>query len=392
MIRLYTSSLNIKQKVMIKHFFRMLGFYVETLCKIDDTINKSDVYIHVIDDDYVRENGTQGSFKDESNTILVMIGNWNLDSHYLLNAKLIKDKDDNSKNILKGIIQAIGSMIDNGSTWAKRAENVLDIYIKYDIIFIELYALKVESEELYEMATKNLVAARDELSKALENNPVAQCAYTRIRYEINKVCKINGYQYGTEGILKLCNERINKTWAKLLKADIQCELDNDWYNSINNYDIPGHSYCYYRVGRIYTLYIRDYNNAIKLFNNAIKLKSNYYKAMYMLGIIYSRKDRDTTKENYDPNKAIEYFKLVIKTLQTKRDKHLLSLTEMEYMYKSYMCISNLYSVTDKLDGLRYKEAAKSLKTEALKTLYLEEVEQDKSLYDVIISNAVKIFE
>ena len=388
LINIYHGTNNIKPKVLLQHFLRTIGFYVEHIMgEFHARKSEAVAEVYIIDNNYVDEYGTQINYEDDK-SILIFSDEWSL-KDLLLRAKAVSYDEMNEKKFLVDFIDALDEimegkiscerLIHSDLQWKETVTSVADAYIKHDIMPVTQYTRCFHAQDnLYHMALRNYVQFINELRDLSQDNDSSLLKYILLyaQFELNRICKQNNYEYyvSNSKLLLFCEQLISKFNTNeelcLLRADILFELQDDWLEAWKYYQVKPVRHCsyvYYKCGRIARLYLSDYDNAIPLLKRAIEMKPDYYQAIYQLASCY-----EMTGE-YEA--SIECFLQISEVCKKKYRYHLLAPIELEYLYKSYIKVAliNQNRLGNNLAAYEYSEMAERIKKEAEDTTFLGQV-------------------
>lgn len=210
----------------------------------------------------------------------------------------------------------------------------------------------------------------------LGQHDLLEYALVYAKYEINLICKknLNQYLYSVEGLLTQCEKLISKHAENeelyLLRADIQLELQDRWLWACDDFADPHIAHCAYadyKRGKIFNVYLEEYDSAEHLLTRAVRKKKDYVYAWYQLGSCY--------EEQAKYQKAIDAFSTILKVLNDKYTRNLLAPMEMEYMYKAAMRIAVVYKTRlgDYVSAYAYNDFAEHIRNKDAMKDYLKQI-------------------
>lgn len=101
-IRMFYSNIDTKPRVLITHFVRFLGFYVDGITNKDNIVLsnvESMMDIYIISDAYVEERTISIDVEEEEKSILIYLDGWRAED--LKNAQFINYEDQADRVFLK---------------------------------------------------------------------------------------------------------------------------------------------------------------------------------------------------------------------------------------------------------------------------------------------------
>ena len=388
LIRLYYNSIDVMPSVLIRHFARYIGLYVEENPDQKSIDNHSLADIYIISDEYVKEQNTFLDVPYEDRTILVMKDGYRTDD---TRVKAVYYDDEPIDKFLRKLFHVICDLIEAHGTesvmmmqrntdYRTIIDHVIDAYVSNDIMQASLFNRCFYKENsLYEMAIKRykqFISDIDRGFSEFEHSDLLKYVMTYAKYEINLVCRknIKKYEYDTKEMMDLCEYLRRKHPGNeelyLLKADIQLELLDRWLWACDDFadaHIAHCAYAYYKRWNIYNYYLKEYDNAKYLLKHAVKKKEDYVYAWYQLGVCYD------AQAKY--NKAIKAFKKILNILKSKYIQNVLAPMEMEYMYKAAMRIAVVYKTRlgDYVSAYAYNDFAESIRKRNATKGYVEQI-------------------
>lgn len=382
LIRLYYSSITIMPKLLLCHFLRYLGFYIEEIYnnKVTATQAVSVADVFIIGDGYTHDFGNQVNIGSENigKSVIICTNGWKV-SHlddvktilYYENdeqqLQFLVDFIDNLHPIIKQTISR-SRLIRSLKKWKKNAHEIARLYCKYEIMPISQYSRCFYKEkELFDIALRryeDYIHGLQELQSAIDRDTdLLQYSILYAKYELDSACKQNNYEYkyDTQDLLLQCNDLLELYGSNeallFLKADILFELKGRWIQAFDLYQNRGISHCaygYYKSGKIYRRYIKDYQVAIALLEKAVEVKPDYYAAWYQLALSHEEKGayQDVVRE----------CKEILNILSRRFWNHLLSPLELEYYYKvcNKIALISRYYLEDTITAIKYKTHVKNV--------------------------------
>lgn len=388
LIRLYYNSIDIKPSVLIRHFARYLGLYVEENPAQKSVDNSSLADIYIISDEYFGEKDTFLDVPFEDKTILVLKDGYRTDD---TRVKAVYYNDGPEKMFLEKLFHMVCDLVvtyqmepvlmtQRNTDYIEIIDYVIDAYVSNNIMQASLFNRCFYKEKnLYQMAInkyKHFISDIDHGFDMFRHSDLLEYVLIYAKYEINLICKknIKQMEYLIESILDPCEDLLGKHPGNeelyLLKADIQLELQDRWLWACDDFAesrIAHCAYAQYKRGKIFNLYLEEYDNAEYLLKRAVRKKKDYVYAWYQLGVCYDAQARY--------HKAIEAFDKILDVLRDKYFKNLLAPMEMEYMYKAAMRIAVVYKTRlgDYVSAYAYNDFAESIRKKNSIKGYVEQI-------------------
>lgn len=415
LIRLYYDSIDVKPSVLIRHFARYLGIYVEENPDRDedDSDNVSLAEIYIISDAYFGETEGFLDVSDEDRAILVLKDHFKTDDQRIKAVYYDDDADDaNDKEFLCRLLDEICGLIEtydtgqtvlmqSGAEYRAIIHYVISAYLESNILQASLFNRCFYKEKrLYHMASdkyKRFILDVERGFSYFRNSDLLEYVLLYAKYEMNIICKKNlyNYPYSSDDLMDQCEELLGRHPENeelyLLKADIQFELQDRWLWACDDFADPHimhYAYAEYRRGKILRLYLEEYIDAEYLLKGAVKKNRNYVYAWYQLGICYD--------EQAKYKEAVDAFHTIVEILKERYTRQLLAPVEVEYLYKAVMQIANVHKnrLEDYTSAYAYDYLAKDIRNHNAIKGYLERLWKDQdSMEDVeafqIIDNALK---
>ena len=394
-------------KVLLNQFFRYMGFYVEEIVgntKPSDKQSSFDIY--VVGDEYWKEKG--GSFViDNIEKAIFIFAQTKQETQEVEEAHIVRYSED-LYTFLKTLIVKMCDIYDSQISLERRLwDNVKNLretlsymaekYLDNGILHATIYArCFYEQERLREMAFdsyRGFIQAMEQYSDDTGND-YAKYVVNYAKFEFDLICQKNSYElyYPVELIKNECMKLVEKyegnEQLRIFQADVDWELDDFWSKAANEFGdvrISECAYALYKRGKIIKNYTKDCEIAINFQKWAIRYKEDYYCAWYQMAVCY--------EELGDYRNAIEALEKICVILNGKLQKHLLSPTDLDYIYKSVSGIVRLYA-EEKRDFHKVNEYWKLIKVlekevENTGFLYLvwPEISNDLELQEIIIETS-----
>lgn len=411
LVRLYYSSMDVRPSVLVRHFVRYLGLYVEENFEKGNINSHSLADIYIISDEFFCDEDTVLEVPYEDKTILIMMDGFKTDDSRIKTVYYSDDPFDD-KEFLEQLFWALNNVIESygldspvlmqsDQGYREVIESIIDAYVSSSLLQASLFGRCFYGEislcnimiEKYE----KFIAGLEKKYLSMEKSDLLEYAVMYAKYELDLICKKNLYNfhYASGDLLDKCTELLDRHTENeelyLLKADIQYELQDRWLWACDDFAEPHISHCAYtdyRRGKIFRAYLEEYDNAEYLLKRAVQRKKDYVYAWYQLGICYEK------KAQYQ--KAIHSFNQIKSILSKRYNKHLLAPIEVEYLYKAVMRIAVIYKIKywDYGSAYAYNELAESIRDSNVIEGYLEqlwigieEIENEEVFQ--IIDNALK---
>lgn len=388
-IKLYNSDIDIQPSVMLHHFLRYLGFYVEEV--VDDSQNdetESIADIYIISNGFMDKREEKAFIADEEKTILILKDDWNVDEGLI---RCVNYDEENQKRFLMRFTEKLAELLEeyvgeglcllqSDINWREIMQFIAEVYADSELLQASLFTrCFYKQNTLYHMAMRRY----GRFTKKIEDSGIAwfsedfiQYVLLYAKYEVDLICKKNHFEnhFDAEDMLQRCDELLEEysenEELQLLRADILFELQDKWLLACDRYAEPavGHcAYADYKRGKIFRSYLEEYDNAKLILKRAIRKNRLYYNAWYQLGECYE------TQGDY--TKAIEVFEEIYKILKRKYKQQLLAPMEMEYLYKGVMKIAAIYKtrMTDYTSAAVYNELAMEIRGAHAMDKYIEAV-------------------
>lgn len=411
LIRLYSNSIDINPNALLKHFLRFLGFYVDEKLEDDDKDEIDSVAdIYIISSAFVDKCSSFLENIDKNKTILILKDGYHSDDD--VKQLLYNDESEFIQTFLMNLTEEIADIIhknkrrkalllQKSDDWKRSAQFVAKQYAQNKLLKASLFTrCFYEHNKFYKWGINRYQRFIEKVREYAYVNDRLYSDYLSYvllysKYEANLISKKNSYkyQYDTEELLGQCNKLLQKynenEELHLLRADIIFELNDNWMDGCDLYadkEVSHCSYAYFKSGKIFKNYYKDYGNAIILLKHALSKNLHYFQAWYQLGDCYEHQGLYS--------KSIESFENVRKVLNTKLKKKLLAPIEMEYIYKAIMKIAVIYKVRlgDYQSAYAYSELASEIREKSVITNYVDiEWGKEDDIEDAVneIDKAVK---
>lgn len=389
LVRLYYNSMDVKPKVLIRHFLRYLGLYVEEVT--DDS--KQSAVSSVADIYYICSAGEYESYAadcwDFSKAVFIFRdGALPVQESEI---SIVYKENEKDVDFLKEFLMKLSVVFRQQNTetgrlvrYTAKLEEILKsiavLYVNNNIMQSVLYTkCFYKQEELYRRALKHYTAFLGQLNQLQvedDNEDMMKYIISYSKFEVNLICKNNSYEflYPVEDLLEVCQELAKKYSSNeqihILTADIKLELEERWLEASDEYasaQLAHCAYAYYKWGRIVRKYLKDYESALPILKKAVEIKPDYFAAWYQIGMCLEKKS--------DYFGALKAFQKIGGILERKYKNHLLAPVELEYLFKSLMKMAQIYKteLDNYVTAYAYSDLAESVKVEAGNTTYLSHV-------------------
>ena len=387
-IRLYYGSDCMQPKLLLSHFFRCIGFYVEEIsgqARVSKAEPAAEIYL--ISFEYVQEHGKLINFEKPENKILICFGGFRTDA-FEEGLQVIDWKENNDLGLLQDVIRALNAILQSKKeqpdhiysgckAWKDLVEAAARFYVKNELMPIIRYSHYFYGEKhlfqrIYRAYTQ-YIADLQSLDEFLQED-LLQYMILYAKFELDLSCKKNHYILWTDskGLIVECETLIKKyntnEELRIMLADARFELENDWLQALDDYQFPGLWHCrysYLKCGRIVRLYMKEYVSAINILKKALEFKSDYFEAEYQLAECYEAMGLYT--------KACTVYENIMKQFKQKYSVHMMSPFELEYLYKAMVKIALISQnhLLDLLTASEYVKESEKLKKEITNHKYLE---------------------
>lgn len=390
LVRLYYNSIEVKPKVLIHHFLRYLGLYIEESAGDNESYPISSVAdIYYIGSRSEYESKVL-SFAGSSKAILIFKDGIMSEQEKADNYIIYREDEQDScffNELIKHLCGVLsyqneenGSLLRYNHRLEEALKCVSKAYVNNNIMQSTLYTrCFYKQEELYRRALKHYTAFVEQMSKLQveeDNMDMMKYIISYSKFEVNLICKNNSYEflYPVEDLLAVCQELAKKYSSNeqihILTADIKLELEERWLEASEEYasaQLAHCAYAYYKWGRIVRKYLKDYESALPILKKAVELKPDYFAAWYQIGMCLEKKS--------DYFGAIKAFQKIGGILERKYKNHLLAPVELEYLFKALMKMAQIYKTElgNYVTAYAYSDLAESVKVEAGDTTYLSHV-------------------
>lgn len=357
LIRMIYNTMDIEPSVLVHHFLRFFGFYIEANSKESESFGvESLVDIYIVGDRFVKHEDFSIDVDEEEKAILILKDGWGVSD---LGIRSITYKDDITMEcFLHQLVDEVADVLTSNDVfnprilqreddWVRAMHYIADVYADVNLLEASLFGrCFYKQTDLYQWAIRKyrrFINRVEKYGEIFEYSDFVKYVLLYARYEVDLTCKNNffDYQYQPKMLLKECNELLWKYRENeelhLIKADILYELEDKWLDAANVYldfEINHCGYAYYKCGRIYRSCFEEYDKAIALLTKATQCNEQYYQAWYQLGESY------VSLGKY--RKAIKAFERITRILREKYLKHIISPLEMEYLYKAFLRIGIIY--------------------------------------------------
>lgn len=356
-IRMFYSNLDTKPRILISHFSRYLGFYVEDIAgntKESDVESLLDIYI--VSDEYVKQTGRSLDIKNEEKTIVIYMDGWDSKEqkkvHYIRYDDEVKDDE-----FLRELWDCMFGILFVRRDIARRligcSESVKEMLPKFICLYVENNILQMSiytrcssaHRDMFRMALYkyvNFIERIEELHNPASENDLIKYMRLLAFYEIDIICKVNAYQTyrPPAAIQEECEALLRKYGDNeelhIIQADISLHLNGVWNKAGNEFSdvrLTECAYAYLRKGNILRNYVRDRDAALYAYERAVEKKEDYFIAWFQMG--------ECAKEQAKYRNAVFSYGKVIEILRGRHYRHMLSPLEIEYLFKAVMEIAQI---------------------------------------------------
>ncbi len=398
-IRMFYSNIDTKPRVLITHFVRFLGFYVEGITNKDNiVINnvESVIDIYIISDAYVEERTTSIEVQEEEKSILIYLDGWGSDDLQDLLSIHYDDQADQIflQQLSQHILHIVSRRVDRNKRLIGSADSLRGLlgvfikqYIDNDILQITLFARCFRAHYvLYKIVQKkyrSFVAWLEQMAASEYACDLTNYMCVRSKYEVDLICKVNGFKlyFDPEELREVCEELLRKyvdnETLHILQADISFELNEVWNKAGNEYaDIRLNdcAYAYLKQGIILQNYVRDLDTALLAYRVAVQEKEDYYLAWSQMGECYEKQNKHS--------RAADAYEQVCLILSGRYHQHVLAPLEIEHLYNAVVrsAVINEVMLRNYALARYYRELAKSILEEIDRDDYFKLVWDDEKAY------------
>lgn len=409
-IRMFYSNVDTKPRVLINHFVRYLGFFVEEIT--GDTM-ESDVEslldIYIISDAFIEENSIRLDIKNEEKTILIWLDGWRTELAQDMFA-IRYDESMEDADFLEEFCYYMTKILSTRIDFSRRligsvddVEEVLDdfigIYIDNNILQMSLFArCYYASDELFAVAFqayKDFILGLGEIENKYLFGDLVRYMELLACYELDMICKRNSYSMKYkpdilhEESKALLRKYVENEELHILQADINLYLRRIWNKAGNEYAdirLRDCAYMYLKQGDILRKHVNDLETAISAYEEAVKRKADYYIAYYRMGKCYKK------LRQYE--NAMQSYQQVYVILERRYQLHVLSPLEITYLFKAankLVEISEIDLYSSRL-AKQFAELAEKVKNEIIIGNYFKEVWNDVgafSRYFPLVKNELR---
>lgn len=398
-IRMFYSNIDTKPRVLITHFVRFLGFYLEGITNKDNIVTndvESMIDIYIISDAYVEERTTSIDVKEEEKSILIYLDGWG--SEDLQDVLSISYEDQTDLIFLKQFSRCMlrvlsrrldrnKRLINSTDNLGKLLEDFIKRYVESEILQITLFGRCFRAHrDFYRTVQKqyrDFISWLDQTAVLEYPGDLTKYMCVRSKYEVDLICKVNHFElyFDPMDLREECEELLRKyvdnETLHILQADISFELSDVWNKAGNEYAdirLDDCAYAYLKQGNILQNYVRDLKAALLAYGIAVQEKEDYYLAWFQMGECYLKQNKYS--------QAIEAYEQVCSVLSGRYYRHVLAPLEIEYLYDAVVKIAAINEVKIKNYALarHYKELAKSILEEIDRDDYFRLVWDDEKAY------------
>lgn len=312
-INLFCSSLDTKPRLLISHFARYLGFYVEEITKntnIDTEDSSLDIYL--ISDNFVNENTVMFNPKFPHKTLCIGVEDYQIPQY-----SCIQWNTSNEVEFLKNLSYYITEMSVNtfiNKRWLIDFDIIIDqfiqIYIQDKIFQVYQYSSIINKDFFNKTIQKYLhfIKKLEQIEESTKSNFIKYIlCYTK--FEVNCLSKLNNFSSPFnskelyESCMSLLMEYRNNEMLHILCADINYLFLNKWNiadNEYSDYHIINLIYPYFQQANIAYSCLKDENSALQMYTQLVQAKPDYNDAWFKIATHYQKKIQwNMAKEAYE---------------------------------------------------------------------------------------------
>ena len=393
-IRMYYSNLDTKPRILISHFSRYLGLYVEDVAgntKESDVESLADVYI--VSDAYVEQTTPTLDIKNDDKTIIIYMDGWDSEMqekiHYirydgLSDQKFLEQFWVCIFEILFARRDISRRLLGSAYFVKETIPQFIKLYVDNNILQMSVFArCSPAHRDLFKLAYLRYAVFIEKIRelnrKSLEDDLIK---YMRLlaHYEIDMICKVNSYKTYKPPMLvqEECEALLRKYGDNeelhIIQADISLHLNGVWNKAGNEFldiRLKECAYAYLRRGNIQRNYVRDREAALYAYERAVEKKEDYFIAWFQMG--------ECAKEQTDYKRAVQAYGRVVELLKGRHYRHMLSPLEIGYLFKAVLEIAQIYAweFKDLEEAERCFKLSKIIRKESASDKYFKVLWDDK---------------
>ena len=355
-IRMFYSNLDTKPRILISHFSRYLGFYVEDIAgntKESDIESLLDIYI--VSDAYVKQTSQSLDIKNENKTIVIYLEGW--DSEEQKNIHFIRYEEqcdeeflqqfwDCMFHILFARMDIFKRLIGSSQFVKETVSRFITLYVDNNILQMSMFTrCSPAHRDMFKTALykyNNFIEKIGEMNGKASGDDLVKYMRLLALYEIDMICMVNSYRtYMPPMIVQEECETLLRKYGDneelhIIQADISLHLNGVWNKAGNEFSdvrLTKCAYTYLRRGNIYRNYVRDREAALYEYEIAVEKKEDYFIAWFQMG--------ECLKEQMRYRRAVKAYGKVVEILRGRHNKHELSPLEIEYLFKAVLEIAQI---------------------------------------------------
>lgn len=394
-IRMFYSNLDTKPRILINHFSRYLGFYVEDIAentKESDVESLIDIYI--VSDAYVTQSGQSLDIKNKEKTIMIYMDGWISNEQEkiryisydgLNDEEFLKQLWQRMSDILSGRLNISRRLIGNLEVANQTVPQFIKLYVNNDILQMAVFSRCTPAHrDMFRMAARNyihFIREIEELSSCFLEDKLTKYMELLAIYEIDMICKVNSYQIYKlpEVVQKKCEDLLREyadnEELHIIRADISLHLNGVWKQAGNEFldiRLKECAYACLRRGDIQRNFVRDRDAALYEYESAVEKKGDYFIAWFQMG--------ECAKEQMEYRKAVRAYSKVVEILKERRRNHVLAPQEIKYHFMAALEIANIYEVVfqDWEVARRYVKLSQLVRKETVSSGYFRAVWDDET--------------
>ena len=259
---------------------------------------------------------------------------------------------DNLQMLLNEIVEKakeIGSIDEKIEEDWKNCAKVYAEYNVWRVLLLGKYFYAAENREQYSEVIEGYDAVIDKIFEILsakhcnwgdEDYIHLQYSVLNMAYEGNLYCVRNSASmlYSSKSIGDICKTLLKNGASNGMEANFSLLLAQIYDDLMGDHNVAyqfhleacqkyNSAYAFYRKGKYWQDYAKDYKKAIRYYIKGVKIYPEYYRAWYRLGRCYMLSERY--------HDALNMFRNVTEILKSRLEKKQLRPIEIEYIFKAY---------------------------------------------------------
>lgn len=357
-IRLFYSNMDVKPKILINHFSRYLGFYVEDVVgNTRESEIESLIDIYIYSEVYVKSATDFFRVRNREKAIIIYMGQWfpdglddirNIRYDGLTDEQFLGQLWECMFPILFTRADIFGRLVGSAEDVKVKVNEFIKIYIKYNILQMSVFTrCSPAHRDMFKSSYFRYRFFIGRIEKLMERLDDSLIRYMRLLacYEIDMICKVNSYKpYRSPMLLQeecglLLREYGDNEELHIIQADISLHLHGAWKKAGNEFSdkrLSECAYAYLRRGNILRNYVRDCEVALNAYKSAVERKEDYFIAWFQMG--------ECAREMMEYRRAVEAYDQVAVILREKYQAHILSPLEITYLFKAFWEKAKIYKL------------------------------------------------